>query len=315
MLSLVRLRTLQEVAHHGGLSAAARSLHFTPSAVSQQISALEDELGTPVLEKAGRTVRLTEAGRVLLEHAEGLLAAEAAARAAVERTRQAAEVRLTIGVFASVASGLVPTLFEELDRSAPHIRISTREVDPEDAVVQLKHGRLDASFILDYPEAPETWSTGLSFADVGTDRLAVALPAAGDLRDDFVTGTGMGLSSVGLAELADRDWILASESTYYGRAVRAACARAGFTPRVVHEVEEQATALALVDAGLGVTLVSDLGRGLLPEGVQVAELVETISRRVMLASLEASSARPAVAALVAAATRATAVVAEHDDDY
>lgn len=297
MLSLARLRTLQEVAHHGGVSAAARELHFTPSAVSQQIGALEAELGAPVLERLGRRVQLTEVGRVLLAHAGPMLRAEAAARAAVESARAVGAVRLTVGVFASVASGLMPALYDELATGAPHVRLATREIDPEHAVRDLHHGHLDLSFLLDYPEAPESWSPGLVLSYVGTDTFSVALPPGDDAT-----------APSALAALADRDWILPGTHSYYGRAVRAACWRAGFEPRVVHQVDEQATALALTAAGLGVTFVSDFGRAFVPPGVPVAPLREPITRRLLLAHTPASAGRPAVALLIEAARAAMARV-------
>lgn len=302
MLSLVRLRTLQQVAHHGGISAAAESLHFTPSAVSQQVSALEAEVGAAVLERVGRGVRLTEVGRVLLAHAETLLTAEAAARAAVERSRSEGAVTLRVGVFASVAAGLMPTLCAELQRSAPQVRLVTREVDPDTAVRDLHLGSLDLSFLLDYPEAAESWTPDIDFAYVGTDHLAVALPATRSEPDEQIT----------LADLSERDWVLAGTHTYYGRATRAACRRAGFEPRVVHEVDEQATALALVDAGLGVTLVSDFGRPFVPSRTRIVPLADRVSRRLLLAHTGPSAGRPAVAALVAAATRAMRQVREQE---
>src|SRR3954453_12039279 len=97
-LSLRRLRTLREVAREGGVNAAAATLHFSPSAVSQQLEALSAEVGAPVLERVGRGVRLTEVGRVLTEHAEILLAAERRACTAVEGARHSLSAHLTVGV-------------------------------------------------------------------------------------------------------------------------------------------------------------------------------------------------------------------------
>lgn len=308
MLNLNRLRALQAVAQYGGVSAAAESLHFTPSAISQQLSTLETDVGAAVVERVGRGVRLTEAGRVLVEHAEPLLAAEAAARAAVERTRDEGAVTLSVGVFASVAAGLMPTLFAELARSAPQVRLVTREIDPDAVATELRLGHLDLSFLLDYPEAAESWRPDVQFSYVGTDTLAAALPVT---EADPAEPTEPG-EPVRLADLADRDWILAGTHTYFGRAVRAACRQAGFDPRVAHEVDEQATALALVDAGAGVTLVSDFGRPFVPDRTRIVPLRERISRRLLLAQPRWAGQRPAVRALVEAATRAMRQVREQE---
>jgi DNA-binding transcriptional LysR family regulator len=239
-LSLHRLRMLREVARHDGVTAAARAMHYSPSGISQQIAALESEVGAPILERVGRGIRLTEVGRVLVQHADILLAAERDAVAALEAARDTMAVELTVGVFATVAAALVPTVLHDLAAEHPEIRLRTREVDPEDAVLDLRHGHLDLAFLLDYPQAAEPWSANLTLSPVGIDHLHVVAPS------ERFAGT-----SVDLVELADENWVISGPHTYYGRAVRAACQRAGFHLRITHEVDEQATALAMVAAGVG----------------------------------------------------------------
>ena len=300
VLNLRHLRTLQEVAERGGVGAAAEALHFTPSAVSQQIAALQAELDVAVLERVGRGVRLTAAGEILLAHAAPLLAAERSARAAVADAYGSGTVRMRVGLFASVAVGLMPTLAADLTENAPHLRLWTREIDLEQARTDLVRSRLDAAFVLDYPEAAETWSPSLALADIGSDTFSVALPPGHHVDDEVVR----------LRDLADEHWILASNGTYVGRAVRSACRRAGFEPRVSHEVGEQSTALALVQAGLGVTLVSDFGRLSPPPGVQIRPLRERVSRRLLLAYAAVNAERPVLHELIAASRRAMTLV--HD---
>ena len=106
-LGLRRLRILREVAEHGGVTAAGEAMHYSPSGISQQLSALEHDIGAAVLERRGRGVRLTQVGRVLLEHAEILLSAEREARAAVEHARDSLAVELRVGVFCTAAAGAV----------------------------------------------------------------------------------------------------------------------------------------------------------------------------------------------------------------
>jgi DNA-binding transcriptional LysR family regulator len=111
--------------------------------------------------------------------------------------------------------------------------------------------------------------------------------------------------TVGLPELAEHPWILAGPRSHFGRAVRIACQASGFEPTVEHEVGEQATALAMVAAGLGVTLVSDLALTPCPAGVDVVALTEPVTRTVSVAYRTGNARRPAVA-LVIAAVRAVA---------
>ncbi len=295
-LSLRRLRTLREVARQGGVNAAAAAVHFSPSAVSQQLEALSVEVGAPVLERVGRGVRLTEVGRVLVEHAEILLAAEQRACAAVEGARHSLSAHLTVGVFAAAAAGLLPAVIGDLRARHPGITLESTEADPEDVVADVRHGRLDMALLLDYPDAPEPWKGELSVVPLGQDRIHLAAP----------TGSSYG-PGLDLGALAHEDWILSGSDTYWGRAVRTACRRAGFDPQVRHRVDSSATALAMVAAGLGITLVSDLGRTFCPPGgVVVVPFGRPLSRTIVVAHLPHTGERPTARAVLDAFGRAAA---------
>ncbi|GAA4856753.1 LysR family transcriptional regulator [Actinomycetospora corticicola] len=293
-LSLRRLRTLREVARRGGVNAAAAALHYSPSAVSQQVEALGVEVGTPVIERVGRGVRLTEVGRVLVEQAEFLLAAEQRAVAAVEGARQHLSARLSVGVFAAAAAALLPAVIADLAAHHPGITLESLETDPDQAVLDVRHGHLDLALLLDYPDAPEPWAPGLTMVPLGQDRIHLAAPAGTAYRP----GTD-------LAALAGETWVISGAESYYGRAVRTACRRAGFEPEVRHRVDGLATALAMVAAGLGVTLASDLGRAFLPaSGIDVVPLRRPLLRTIVLAHLPHADDRPSVRATVEAFGRA-----------
>ena len=295
-LSLRRLRTLREVAREGGVNAAAAILHFSPSAVSQQLEALGAEVGAPVIERVGRGVRLTEVGRVLTEHAEVLLAAEQRACAAVEEARQSLSAHLTVGVFAAAGAGLLPAVIVDLAARHPGITLDSTEADGEDVVADLRHGHLDLALLLDYPDAPEPWKTDLGVVPLGQDQIHLAAPTA----SSYGPGTE-------LAALAGEDWILSGPDTYWGRAVRTACRREGFEPHVRHRVDSSATALAMVAAGLGVTLVSDLGRAFCPSsGVVVVPLARPLTRTILIAHLPHTGERPTARAVLDAFSRAAA---------
>lgn len=293
-LGLRRLQILREVAHHGGVTAAAAEMRYSPSGISQQMAALEEEVGAPVLERSGRGVKLTQVGQVLLEHAEILLSAEQEARTAVERARDTLAVELSVGVFCTVAAGLVPFIVTDLAARHPQLHVVTRETDPDSAALDLRHGHLDLAFLIDYPEAAEPWRGGIALTSAGFDTLHLAAPSG---RFDQRV--------IDLAALSAEDWIMSGPDSYYGRAMRSACRRAGFEPRTTHQVDEQPTALAMVSASLGVTLMSDLGRSFLPaHGVQVHRLSVPVRRQILLATHESARARPAVSAFLGAALRA-----------
>lgn len=293
-LGLRRLRMLREIADHGGVTAAAEAMHYSPSGVSQQMTALQDEIGAPVLERHGRGVRLTEVGRVLLEHSQILLNAEREAQSAIEQARDSLAVELTVGVFCTVAAGLVPAIINDLHVRQPEIRVRTREIAPDDAAVELRHGHLDLAFLIDYPDAAEPWPDDIALVTTAVDKVHLAAPA-GQFSEHVVR----------LADLADEEWVLSGPHTYYGRAVLAACRQAGFEPRIVHQVDEQSTALAMVAAGLGLTLMSDLGRPYLPaHGVDVLDLHQPLHRQILVAYEAASRGRPAIGVFLDSAARA-----------
>lgn len=293
-LGLRRLRIYREVAHRGGVTAAAEALHYSPSGVSQQLSALEKEVGATLFDRLGRGLRITDVGRVLLEHAEILLDAETAAQAAVEHARGTLAGTLQVGVFATVAAGLVPHLVNDLSERVAELGLSTREVDPEDAVTELHLGHLDLAFLIDYPDAGEAWPPGLAVHQIGIDTFRLAAPEGWLPR-----------RSLDLSSLSDVPWVMSGPHTYYGRAVRAACRAAGFELHATHEVNEQATALAMVGAGLGVSLVSELALGgAVTPGVTVHPLTRPLRRHILVAHSLSATGRPSIQAFLDSARRA-----------
>jgi DNA-binding transcriptional LysR family regulator len=293
-LSLQRLRMLRELHRRGTVTAAATAMHYTASAVSQQLAQLERDVGATLFERLGRRVQLTELGMVLAEHAEEILSSVERATRALEEAQETVSVRLTAGVWASVATGLLPSALTALAAEHPGIQVRTRELAPEDTAGAVREGALDFSFVIDYSSYAMPWDAALSRAEIAVERLHAAVPA-GALPADAVS----------LPDLAEHPWILAGPRSHFGRAVRIACQRSGFEPTINHEVGEQTTALAMVAAGLGVTLVSDLGLSLCPAGVDVVALTEPVMRTVSIA-YRTRDARRSSLQLVIDAVRAAA---------
>ncbi|MBA8826248.1 DNA-binding transcriptional LysR family regulator [Saccharopolyspora lacisalsi] len=293
-LSLHRLRILHEFSRRGTVTETAAVLHYTTSAISQQLDAMEREVGLELLERVGRRVRLTEAGRVLAEQAAEVLVAEERARLALERAQEALTAKLTVGVLATIAASLVPPTLAILAERHPEMHVRTREVTPEEAVTAVRDGDLDLAFVLDYPDSPTSWDLALESTLVGVEQLRLVVPGG---RCDFD-------GPVALTDLADHSWVVSGDGTDFGRALLAVCRRAGFEPRVTHQVDEQATAMAMVAGGLGITLVADLGRALRPAGVDVVPLHDPLMRRVLLLRRAATRDRPSERAFLDAALEA-----------
>lgn len=265
------------------MTAAAAALHYTASAVSQQLAQLERDVGVRLFERKGRRVQLTELGALLAEHAEEILAAVERAGIALEEAQEAATIRLSAGVFATVAAGLLPSALSALAGRHPGIEVKTRQLTPEDTAKAVRSGDVDLGFAIDYADAPMPWDTGLIGSQIAVERLHVAVPAG-----------ALGPGPVALSDLAEHSWILAGPRSHFGTAVRAACLRSGFKPRVVHEVDEQATAMSMVVAGMGVTLVSDLGLISQPPNMDALALTTPITRAVSVVYRSTALRRPAL---------------------
>lgn len=294
-LSLHRLKLLSELERRGTVTAAAGALSYTVSAVSQQLAQLERDAGTTLFEKNGRRIVLTEAGVVLVRHARHILAAVEDAGNAMEAARHGVAATVTAGVWASVAAGLLPTALRLLAERHPGVDVYTRELAPEETAGAVRDGTLDLAFVIDYSSYPIPLAPRLDQRVICMESMHVAVPP-GTVEGD----------TVALAELADQPWILSGPRSQFGRAVRMACREAGFDPAVRHEVGEQSTALSMVAAGLGVTMVSDLGLQLLPEGLDIVSVEEDFSRTVSVVSRSRDADRASLDAVVTASLDAAA---------
>jgi DNA-binding transcriptional LysR family regulator len=286
-MSLQQLRMLREVAHRNTIAAAADSLGYTSSAVSQQLSGLEKATGVAVLERVGRNVRLTDAGRELVRHADDLLAGMEAARVAVERMGSEVRGTLTVAVFESVAATLLVPLLDRLAEAHPDLTLRTRQIDPDAATEALAAGDIDLAFAIDYPQAPSPRRDDLARCVLLEDLFHLVVA-----EDDPIVGP-----RVALCDLADRAFVSSPSHLSCGRGVVIACRDAGFEPDMLHEIDDYPTTLHLVAAGAGVALVPDLGLVRLPPGVRVVEIDPALSRTVELVHRTASAERPAIVAV------------------
>lgn len=291
--SLHRLRLLRELERRGTVTAVAGALDYTVSAVSQQLALLEREAGTPLFERRGRRIGLTEAGLVLAGHAETILAAVEDAGHAMESARAGVGTTLTAGVWASVATTLLPAGIRVLARDHPGIEVRSRELAPEDTTGAVRDGSLDLAFVLDYSSYTMARVPELNRTPIAVESLHLVAP-----RGSIDAG------EVALRDFAGKPWVLAHPRSHFGRAVRLACREAGFEPDIRHEAGEQSTALALVAAGLGVTLASDLGLGTSTAEVDVLPLSDTLTRTVSIAYRERDARRRPLRAFVDAFTEA-----------
>ncbi|MEW1926871.1 LysR family transcriptional regulator [Streptomyces sp. NPDC088360] len=236
-----QLRSLVELTRRGTITAVAQALGYTPGGVSQQIAALEKAAGTPLLRRVGRRVELTDAGTTLARHAERILATEAEAVEELERGSGTVSGTLLVGLFATAAAEILPPALRQMNAAHPDLAVHSRDMDVDEVYDAVASGGVDLALGLDYPDVPIPRDAALRVARLYRERFALAVP----------TGWMQGRDRAALADTRGLAWILPSPGSYYGRAVRTACRRAGIEPDVRHEVTDTAATLALVEAGIG----------------------------------------------------------------
>lgn len=291
MLDLGRLRALHAVSVHGSVAAAAIALGYTPSAVSQQITKLERETRTTLLERQGRGVALTDAARQLAATAQELLAIVERAETTLEERRGQPTGRLTVAAFASAARGLLPGVLAELGREYPGLDARLTEVDPHLSIDLVSRGMIDLAVAHDWDIAPLPAPEGVEQAVIGDDLCDLLVPEGHALA---------GRTAVRAEELGAERWICQPPGTvchdWLIRTLRAA----GCEPDLAHQAEEYHTQVALVAAGLGVAMIPRLGRGGLPAGVRPVALDPVPKRRLYAVWRTGASRRPAIRAMVEA---------------
>ncbi|MFB8088474.1 LysR substrate-binding domain-containing protein [Streptomyces sp. NPDC055992] len=248
-LDVNRLRVLMEVAHAASIAEAARTLSFTPSALSQQISKLEAELGARLLERRPTGVTLTPVGAVLVDHAERVIGELRQARAAVEAAIEAQPQRLALGSFATAAQVLVPTALAALQHRYPRAELSLVDIEPPEGYGLVTSGDLDMLITHRYPGVAPTPHPGLDRQRLLDDPLDLVLPAGHRLAG------GPADRGIGLGRLVGETWISGAPGVPNRVCLETLARRAGVEPRVAYESADYHVILALVGAGLGIALV------------------------------------------------------------
>ncbi|RSS83752.1 LysR family transcriptional regulator [Streptomyces sp. WAC06614] len=294
MLNLERLRTLDALARHGSVSGAADGLHVTTSAVSQQMAKLEREIGQPLLSKNGRGVRLTDAGRLLADHAARILSQVELAQADVEAHRGRAVGELRIGAFPTAMRGLLPAALTALHADHPDLRPLVREQEPEEAMAAVVRGDLDLALAIDWHNKRMPVPAELDRVHLLDDAADIAVPAGHPLADRADSRT------TSLAAFAEDEWISWNEGQFCHEWLVFTLRGLGVEPRITYIAEEHHTQLAFVEAGLGVCVTPRLGRGSVPAGVRLLPVCDGVRRHVYAVWRADAARRPSVRAGVAA---------------
>jgi DNA-binding transcriptional LysR family regulator len=297
-----RLRVLRALADEGTVTAAAHALFLTPSAVSQQLAALESEVGQPILHHTGRRVELTPAGRILLAHANAILAELERAEAALAAHAKGLGGQLTVAAFATAISLVVAPAIASLRLAAPGLQVLVRDSEGQDSLPLLLRGEIDVAVADAQPHAlpvPD-WDQRLVTSPLYSEPFDVALPADHRLASASA-------QDVRLADLVGERWIGPYPGNPCHEMIATACAHAGVEVSYAHHSDDFRAVAALVSAGAGVALIPRHAlSGVERPGLLLRPLAGTApERRVFAAMRRGAESRPAIAALLTELTKAS----------
>lgn len=305
MAELKQLRVLRAVVRAGSFSAAADDLDYTQPAVSRIVAALERELGTLLLDRTTRPLRLTDAGAAMMLHAEQIFEQLAGAEAEIEAISRMDGGKLRVGTFSSAGAAFVVIALAELQRQHPGLQTLVSEDWPRALVAKLREGELDVAVVFDFPQAGDELGEGLELEHLLDDPLVVVMP------DDHPLGDA---DTVSFADLAGEQWLLPAfgPDSPSLRLINRGCATAGFEPRVVCRINDCQMTQAMVAAGAGISMLPMLMLHPLRTGVIVRPVSEHAPvRRISAARLATRHRLPASDKLI---TLLREAIQEHAED-
>jgi DNA-binding transcriptional LysR family regulator len=285
MLDVRRLRVLHAVSTYGSVTAAASALGYSAPAVSQQLAALEREVGMRLTERVGRGIELTPAAGILVAHTDALLAGLDAAESDLAALRDQVSGRVGLAAFSSAAATFVPLAWAALARSAPHVQLDLTEMEPEESLPAVLRGETDVAVGHEYDLLPRPLDPLFERHELLSDPVYLAV------RADHPLAAG---ATVQLSDLAGLPFLAPRSSTSCAEMIQRACARAGFVPTVVARATDFAVLLSLVAAGAGATMVPALAARSLPPQVRLLTPADPVTRQIFTVSRRGGDRKPAV---------------------
>jgi DNA-binding transcriptional LysR family regulator len=297
MLDLHRLRLLKEFAARGSIARTAAVLGYTPSAVSQQLAALEREAGTALLDRSARRAELTDAGRRLAGHAERILAMVEEAETDLSAGAQEPAGRVVTTAFASAAVAFAPALARSL-RTHPKLTLVLRQSRAGEGLRQVRSGEVDVAIVDDWTsrlaEDIETGGSILTCYHLLRDQLVLVVPRAHPAADPA--------EPVDLRALRHEPWLAAPAGEPSRQAVDRLLAAVGVAPPVLSEFEGMSTMVNLVARGIGIAILPRMAVAAAERRVAVRDLPHglDLARDIYAVARTASVRRPSVAVIVTA---------------
>src|SRR6516162_3187440 len=300
MLDVTRLRVLAAVARHGSVTAAAKALNYAQPSVSHHLARLEAETGTQLVERAGRGVRLTDAGRLLAGRAEEILGRLDAAEHELAAHVGQREERIRVAGFPSALATVVPAAAAWLRAEHPGVELLMAEADPQTSLRLLRGGRADVALVFRYLRDGTPIAASKEEEEGARVRLLLDEPV--HLISQAAGAGPVPPAELGLAAYAEHRWIAGCERCRAHLIWQ--CELAGFTPLIAFTTDDVLVAQALAAAGLGVAMLPDLAlRAARHPGIR-AEPLAGARRQVLAFTYGEPPDPPAVEHLLDALTRA-----------
>jgi DNA-binding transcriptional LysR family regulator len=268
MLNLRAVETLREVAARGSFSAAATALHFTQPAVSRQVALLERSVGMPLVVRSRQGVRLTPAGRLVVEHADAIRARLQRLEDELAEMSEGVRLHVTLGGFPTAFIGLVPAIIGRLRKQAPDATIALRRCGHDEAVALVRAAELDLALVFARPDVPADRGD-IEVVALADEPMLALLPRRHPLAEQ---------GELELAALADEPWIVGARDPV-SSVIATACRLAGFEPRIAFETDDALATESLVGAGLGVSLSSPWLAAALRDDVVLRPLAPPVPTR------------------------------------
>jgi DNA-binding transcriptional LysR family regulator len=289
MLDVRRMRVLREVAERGSIAAAAQALAFTPSAVSQQIATLEREAGVALVERGPRSIRLTSAGRALVEHTDGILASLEAAEAEIQAIAGVRGGMLRLASFPTAYATIMPAAITQFRARHPGVELTLTEADPVNSIARLKSGELDLALLYEYDYVPLPEDDAVEKIALMDDAIRVLLPLGHPAARR---------RAVPLDSLSAERWVTSTARSSCHEFVARSCRASGFEPDIGFESDDHGVWQGLVAAGVGVALAPDLALENLHPGVAAKPVaLHPLKRRIYVA-FRAGGRSPAIEAML-----------------
>jgi DNA-binding transcriptional LysR family regulator len=245
VLNLHRLLLLSELHHRGTLSEVARALNYSPSSISQQLAALEAEVGVKLLTPVGRRVCLTRQGELLVRHADAMLSSAEQAEAELRASLNEPRGVVSVACFQTAALALVPDLLSDVRGHWPHLELLVAEIPPDGAIQALLDHDFDMVLGEEYPGRAVERDAGIRLTELARDELRMVCPPALPRPHR-------------LEDLANADWVMEPAGNAAREWALATCREAGFEPRVRFESGDLLVQVRLVETGHAVGLLPDM---------------------------------------------------------